>query len=165
MDAECARLTVLVSRVPNALWASSRVNSAGWSLKDVLAHVADWAERCDRWCGLGETSAGITPPARGFKWNQTRELNHAIYMKRRRHAIDRVLRGFEAGHAALRAHAATMSESDLLGIGRFAWCGKTWSVAKHIRANTSCHYRWAGKHFKAALRAVGGVAPRNAGRG
>lgn len=165
MDAEYARLTDLVAQVPPALWVSSRVNSAGWSLKDVLAHVADWAERCDSWCGLGDTLAGMTPPAQGFKWNETRELNHAIYLNRRGHSRTRVLRDFKAGHAALRAHAATMNEADLLGIGRFAWCGKTWSVAKHIRANTSSHYRWAGKHFKATLRAAGGDTRTTDGRG
>lgn len=155
IDTEYSRLTDLIARVPSSLWASSRVNSADWSLKDVLAHIADWAERCDSWCGLGATLDDMTPPARGFKWNETRELNHAIYNKRQGHTLARVLRDFKAGHARLRTHAATMNEDDLLTVGRFGWCGKTWSVAKHIRANTASHYRWASKHFKAALRTSG----------
>ena len=153
-DAEYARLSGLIARVPPGLWKSSRVNSAGWSLKDVLAHVADWAQRCDGWCALGDTRTDMTPPASGFKWSETRELNHAIYLKRERHTLARVLRDFRNGHAALRSHAATMDEADLLAVGRFAWCGKTWSIAKHIRANTASHYRWASKHFKAALKAA-----------
>ncbi|MBL8763805.1 MAG: ClbS/DfsB family four-helix bundle protein [Phycisphaerae bacterium] len=155
IDAEYARVTGMIDRVPPGLWKSSRVNGAGWSLKDVLAHVADWAERCDVWCGLGDTLHDMTPPAAGFKWNETRELNHAIYLKRRRHSLARVLRDFRAGHAGLWAHAATMSEGDLIAVGRFAWCGTTWSIAKHIRANTAAPYRWACKHFKAALKAAG----------
>lgn len=155
IDAEHARLSALIDRVPPSLWKSSRVNTAGWSLKDVLAHVADWAERCDGWCALGDTLNDMTPPASGFKWTETRELNHAIYLKRRRHALARVLRDFEAAHAALRARAASMDEADLLAVGRFAWCGKTWSVAKHLRANTAAHDRWASKHFKAALKSAG----------
>ncbi|MBX9736131.1 MAG: ClbS/DfsB family four-helix bundle protein [Phycisphaerales bacterium] len=47
-----------------------------------------------------------------------------------------------------------MNEADLLAVGRFARYGKTWSIAKHIRANTAAHYRRASKHFKAALRAA-----------
>jgi hypothetical protein len=155
IDAEYARVTGLIDRVPPGLWNSPRVNSAGWALKDVLAHVADWAQRCDGWCALGDTRTDMTPPAAGFTWSETRELNHAIYLKRRRHTLARVLRDFRAGHAALRARVATMNEADLLTVGRFAWCGKTWSMAKHIRANTAAHYRWASKHFKAALRAAG----------
>lgn len=155
IDAEHTRLSALIDRVPPSLWKSSRVNAAGWSLKDVLAHVVDWAERCEGWCALGDTLKDMTPPAAGFKWSETRELNHAIYLKRRRHALARVLREFEAAHAALRAHAASMDEADLLGVGRFAWCGKAWSIAQHIRANTSSHYRWASKHFKSALKAAG----------
>ena len=169
IDAEYARLSDLIDRVPPGLWTSSRVNSAGWSLKDVLAHVADWARRCDGWCALGGTRTDMTPPAAGFKWSETRALNHAIYLKRQRHTLARVLRDFRAGHAALRAHAATTDEGDLLAVGRFAWCGTTWSVAKHIRANTAAHERWASKHFKAALKAAlkaagaGAAAPASAG--
>ena len=155
IDAEYARLSALIARVPRGLWKSSRVNSAGWSLKDVLAPVADWAERCDGWCALGDTRTDMTPPASGFKWTETRELNHAIYLKRRRHVLARVLRDFEAAHTALRAHAASMDETDLLAVGRFAWCGKKWSIAKHIRANTAAHERWASRHFKAALKVAG----------
>ncbi len=154
IDAEYARLSALIARVPPSLWNSSRVNAAGWSLKDALAHVADWAERCDGWCALGHALTAMTPPAAGFKWSETRELNHAIYLKRRRHTLARVLRDFKAGHAALRAHAATMDEADLFAVGRFAWCGKKWNVAKHIRANTTAHSRWAIKHFKTALKAA-----------
>ncbi|MGQ0629290.1 MAG: ClbS/DfsB family four-helix bundle protein [Phycisphaerales bacterium] len=152
IETEYTRLSALIDRVPSALWRSSRVNSANWSLKDVLAHVADWAERCHGWCALGDTLPVMTPPADGFKWSETRQLNHAIYLRCKGHALARVLRDFKAGHAALHARAATTNESDLLAIGRFAWCGKTWSIAKHIRANTAAHYRWASKHFKAALK-------------
>lgn len=155
IDAEYARLSCLIDRVPPELWKSSRVNTAEWSLKDVLAHVADWAIRCNGWCDLGETPTGMTPPAPGFTWRETRELNHAIHLKHRRRALARVLHDFRTGHSALRARAATMGEADLLTVGRFGWCGSTWSVAKHIRANTAAHYRWARTHFNAALKAAG----------
>lgn len=155
IDAEHATLLALIDATPRELWRTSSVNSAGWNLKDALAHVADWAERCDQWCTLGDSLSDMTPPAPGFKWNETRELNHAIYLKRRGHSLERVLKDFHAAHAALRDRAASMNENDLLTVGRFAWCGTTWSVAKHIRANTAAHDRWAIKHFKAAIRAAG----------
>lgn len=155
MDEAYAQLKAMMERVPRSVWKSSCVNSGGWSLKDVIAHVADWAQRCDGWCGLGDALCEMTPPAAGFKWSETRELNQEIFVRRRGHALARVLRDFEAGHAALRAHAAEMNESDLLAVGRFGWCGKTWSVAKHLRANSAAHYRWAGKHFRKVLRGVG----------
>jgi hypothetical protein len=159
IDAEFERLTDLIARVPDELWTSSRVNSAGWSLKDVLAHIADWAERCNSWCGMGETLDTMTPPAPGFKWSETRELNEVIYRKRRGHTLARVRRDLKASHEALRSRAATMAEGDLLTVGRFGWCGEKWSVAKHIRANTAAHYRWAAKHFHATLRNHGKGGP------
>ena len=155
MDESYGQLQELMARVPAGLWTSSRVNSAGWSLKDVVAHVADWAQRCDAWCS-GHNGHDL-PPGDGFKWNETRELNQEIHLRRHGHALERVLREFEAGHAALRAHASEMNEEELLAVGRFGWCGETWSVAKHLRANTTVHYRWACKHFKRALREAGVV--------
>jgi hypothetical protein len=80
IDAEYARLSELIDRVPPGLWKSSRVNTAGWTLKDVLAHLADWAERCDAWCALGDTVTEMTPPAAGFTWSETRALNEMIYL-------------------------------------------------------------------------------------
>lgn len=163
IDVEHARLTLLIERVPRGLWKSSRVNSAGWSLKDVLAHVADWAERCDGWCTLGDTLTEMTPPEAGFTWNETRELNHAIYLKRRSHTLARVLRDYNAAHEALRSRAVTMPEADLIAVGRFAWCGTKWSIAQHIRANTAAHDRWAFKHFQRLLRTLA-LAPSKAKR-
>lgn len=153
IDEEYARLKALIEMVPKGLWESSRVNSSGWSLKDVLAHIADWAERCDAWCTSGDTIDTVAPPAPGFTWRETRALNHAVYLKRRRHRLARVHRDLEAGHAALRRHVTAMSERDLLAVGRFAWCGNAWNVATYIRANTASHYRWGCKHLRAALRA------------
>ncbi len=94
----------------------------------------------------------MAPPLPGFKWNETRQANHVIYLKRRRHSLARVLSDFRAGHDALLRRARTMDESVLLEVGKFAWCGPTWSVAKYIRANTAAHYRWASRHFKRWLK-------------
>lgn len=111
IDAEHARLSALIDRVPPSLWKSSRVNTAGWSLKDVLAHVADWAECCDGWCTLGDTLTDMTPPAAGFKWSETRELNHAIYLKRRGHRLARAASYALALHSGHGASAASPARS------------------------------------------------------
>lgn len=155
IDAEHAKLLALIEATPRALWRESSVNSAGWNLKDVVAHVADWSERCNGWCDLGDALSEMTPPEEGFKWNETRELNHEIYLARRGHSLERVLKDYQAVHAALRRRAETMGERELLTVGRFGWCGKAWSVAKHIRAATAAHDRWAFKHFSRALREAG----------
>ncbi len=163
IDAEHDKLSALIDATLREVWRDSSVNTAGWNLKDVLAHVADWGERCDAWCALGDSMSEMTPPADGFKWNETRELNHQIYLARRGHSLERVLKDFHTAHAALRRRAEVMNEDDLLAVGRFGWCGTTWSVAKHIRANTAAHDRWASKHFSRALRTVGiSLAPTKA---
>jgi hypothetical protein len=152
IDAEHEKLLALVERVPKAEWSASSVNAAGWSLKDVLAHVTDWAQRCAGWCEAGTRGEAPELPAPGFTWKETPKLNHAIFLKRRAHGLARVRRDYTAAHAALIQLVRTMPEADLCTPCRFAWTGKTWSVAQHIRANTAGHDRWAAKHFAEWLR-------------
>lgn len=159
IDAECGVLTALFDRVPPVVWTSSRVNSGGWLLKDVLTHIAEWAQRCEDNCAQGAGSTEMATPYPGIKWNETRQANHAIYLKRRGHSLARVMSDIRAGHDKLLQLARAMSEADLLEVGRFAWCGKTWSVGKYIRANTAAHYRWASKHFKRWLKQNPSVDP------
>lgn len=145
-------LTGLLARTPRDGFLGSCVNSAEWSLKDVLAHVADWAERCEGWCRAGLRGEVPEPPAPGFKWNETPRLNREIYLPRRGHSLARVLSDFEAGHKGLLELARSLDEPALCEPLRFTWTGPTWSVARHIRANTASHYRWASKHFRKWLR-------------
>lgn len=158
IDREYATLKALIDNVPRREMSDSTVNSGSWSLKDVLAHIADWAERCETWCDAGLRGEVPTPPGPGYKWNETPRLNHDIYQKRKGHSLTRVLRDFYAGHDALVRRAKSMDEADLCEPHRFEWCGPTWSVAKHIRANTASHYRWATKHFRKWLRSSNGMA-------
>ncbi|CAG0949340.1 hypothetical protein PHYC_00102 [Phycisphaerales bacterium] len=154
IDAEYAALNRLIEQVPAQDLAASSVNSAGWSLKDVLAHIADWAQRSSGWCRAGLRGERPQPPAPGFKWNETPRLNREIFLRRRGHTASRVLRDFRTGHDDLVQLARVIDEADLCEPHRFAWTGPTWSVAKHIRANTAAHYRWAGKHFRKWVRSV-----------
>jgi hypothetical protein len=146
--AEYAKLAALIERVKERDLRESCVNSGGWSLKDVLAHVADWADRCAGWCEAGLRGENPQAPAPGLKWNQFPLLNAQIYRRHRKRAAKRILAEFHEGHARLCALADRIPEADLYEPRRFMWCGPTWAVANHIRANTSSHYRWAQKHFR-----------------
>lgn len=152
--AEHAALEKLISLTPKTAWTAARVNSAGWSLKDVVAHLADWSERLLGWIDDGFEGRTPSPPGDGFTWRETRELNHAIFLKRRRHSLARVLRDYRAAHAALIRHARTLDSKDLLKQRRFEWTGPSWSIGHHIRAATAAHDRWANKHFKKQLRLI-----------
>ncbi len=150
---EYAKLEALVVQVGERDLRESRVNRGGWSLKDVLAHVADWAERCAGWCEGGLRGETPEVPAPGMKWNQFPLLNEQIYKRRRRHSAKRVLAAYHAGHERLCALVESFDEEALTTPRRFAWCGPTWAVANFIRANTASHYRWAQKHFQRWLHA------------
>lgn len=151
--AEYQKLAGVLERVSEKNLTDSRVNSGGWSLKDVLAHVADWAERCAGWCEAGLRGEKPEPPAPGLKWNQFPLLNQQIFQRHRNRPVNAILSEFRAGHARLCGIAKRFDEADLSTPHRFAWTGPTWAVANHIRANTASHYRWALKHFRHWLRA------------
>jgi len=151
-DTEYQRLEEVLERLSEKDLSDSRVNSAGWSLKDVLAHVADWADRCAGWCEAGLRGDQPEPPAPGLKWNQFPLLNEQIFQKHRSRPVKAILSDFRAGHLRLCRIATQFDDSDLTTPQRFAWTGPTWAVANHIRANTASHYRWALKHFRRWLR-------------
>ena len=151
--AEYQRLAKVLDRVSKTDLTDSRVNSAGWSLKDVLAHVADWAERCAGWCEAGLRGEKPEPPALGLKWNQFPELNQQIVRRHRHRPVDAILFEFRAGRARLCGIAERFDKADLSTPHRFDWTGPTWAVANHIRANTASHFRRALKHFRRWLRA------------
>ncbi len=169
---EYAKLRPLIERVSSADLRSSRVNSGGWSLKDVLAHVADWAHRCADWCEAGLRGENPDVPAPGLKWSEFPKLNEQIFKRHRNRPAARVLGEFSDGHARLLKLAETIDEPSLCKPRRFAWTGPTWAVANHIRANTASHYRWACKHFRRWLsaqakhgkREANGAASRKSGK-
>ena len=152
IEKEYENLVEIIGQVSDEELISSRVNSAGWSLKDVLAHIADWAIRCALWCSASKDVSVLEVPAPGYRWSETRELNREIYLSQRDLPVKAVLTFFKAGHVALVEIAHQMNEIDLLTPKRFAWTGPTWAVSQHIRANTASHYRWATKHFRKWLR-------------
>jgi hypothetical protein len=153
ISAEYDRLVEVVERVPPKDLTGSSVNSGGWSLKDVLAHVADWADRCAGWCEAGLRGEQPEPPAPGLKWNQFPLLNQQIYERHRNRPAAAILAEFRAGHDRLVKITQRFDDADLVTPHRYAWTGPTWAVANHIRANTASHYRWALKHFKRWLNA------------
>ncbi len=69
-------------------WAG--VTRSGWSVKDILAHLAQWQQLNLDWYAAG--SRGETPvlPAPGISWRELARLNAMIYRKHRRRSLQAV---------------------------------------------------------------------------
>ncbi len=69
----------------------------GWTLCDLVAHLAEWQHMFLAWYDAG--LRGVTPqlPAPSYKWSQTPQLKRAIWEKHRSRSQATVRADLEAG--------------------------------------------------------------------
>ncbi|MBN1978425.1 MAG: ClbS/DfsB family four-helix bundle protein [Anaerolineae bacterium] len=151
IDKERGALEALLETLTPAQMVEPDVVGA-WSVKDVLAHLIEWEQMCLGWYRAG--LRGETPdlPAPGYKWNQTPELNQAIYEKHRDRALDDVLAQFGASHQEILGAIRELPNEELFTTGRYAWTGKN-TMGTYFVSATSSHYLWARKEIRKGLRA------------
>ncbi|MEM9942526.1 MAG: ClbS/DfsB family four-helix bundle protein [Planctomycetota bacterium] len=146
-------LKELISQVPRNLFNRQGINSAGWSIKDVLTHLNDWELRVVRWCEVGISGEVPDMPEKGYKWNQIRELNAAIQKKHARKSIKKVLQEFDEVHEESIRLVNGFTDQQLTTLNYYEWTGKSWTVSDYIRSNTASHYRWARNKIRKWLKA------------
>lgn len=59
-----------------------------WSVKDVLAHLAEWEQRALGWYRAGLRGDAPDLPAPGYEWSETPRLNRAIFERHRDRPLD-----------------------------------------------------------------------------
>ncbi|MFC2173723.1 ClbS/DfsB family four-helix bundle protein [Acidobacteriota bacterium] len=141
----------LASSVPKARYRENGVWGDGWTIKDLFAHLTEWEQMFLAWYRAGR--AGETPvlPVQGYKWNQIRELNRAIWQKYRRKSLKMVLDDFDASYKEILSIVRALSEKSLLTPGHFEWTGK-YPLTTYLAPNTCSHYRTASKFLKRWLK-------------
>ena len=149
---ERAQLMDLLDSTPRRKLTVAGINSAGWSIKDVLTHLLDWEIRTVDWYVLGATGKTPQMPGDGFKWNQLPALNDKIYRKHQRKSVKKVLEEFDAAHQATLKLIESLNDKQLTTIGHFNWTGKSWTVSDYLRGNTASHYKWARTKIRKWLK-------------
>jgi len=123
-----------------------------WSVKDILAHLVDWEQRCLNW--IEASFRGETPetPAPGMTWKDLDVLNQQIFAKHRNRTLEAVLDEFHSSYQAILKTVEDISEEDLTNPHRFGWrAGKP--LWKLIASNTYNHYRWAKTEIRKWMKA------------
>jgi hypothetical protein len=146
-DTLCARL----AEIPKARWHEPGVWGDGWTLSDLVAHLAEWQRLFLGWYDDGVRGATPEMPAPGFKWSETPRLNRAIWEKHRSQSHAAVRAEFDSGYSRIVRIVEALSPQQLLRPGHFAWTGKH-PVATSIGPNTASHYRFATKAIKRWLK-------------
>jgi len=139
--------------IPARLMTKAGVSHGGWSVKDILAHLVEWQQMNLNWYAAGKRGEKPAMPAPGFTLRELPRLNQMIYRKHHRRPLRSVLEDYHSSHAHILALIETLSDADLVTLGRFSWTGPSWTLSDYLRASTSAHYLWARARIRRWLRA------------
>jgi hypothetical protein len=112
-----------------------------WSVKDVLAHLADWEAHMPAWMAAARSGDPVAEIETGLNWKQFDAFNQRIFERHRDQGLDEVLAYFHETHHQLMEMVQAMPEDEMLARGRYAFIGKG-AVYDWLSAYTG-HDRWA----------------------
>lgn len=147
IETEHQRFVDLVETIPRDRYLEEGVWGDGWNIRDLLAHLTEWERMFLTWYRVGLVGGQPEMPAKGFKWNQTPELNRKIWEKFRLKPVDDARADFETSFEEIFSLAQELTAEELLTPGQFAWTGKN-PLTTYLGANTTSHYRTAAKILK-----------------
>ena len=118
-----------------------------WSVKDVLAHLAEWEAMCLRW--MDATRRGENPPvpAPGVTFGNLAPLNQQIYDRYKDCSLEEVLEMFHGVHGEFMARMESLLDEELLQAGTFPWTGT--SPFYSWLAAYAAHDRWGKTRIRA----------------
>jgi len=112
-----------------------------WSVKDILAHLVDWEQRCIGWYEMGKRGETPVTPEPGYKWSQLAALNQKYYQLHKDQPLAEIQAQFQNSFRQIKTLLEAMPEAELVTPGYYAWTGKS-ALLVYFYYNTSSHYRW-----------------------
>jgi len=92
----------------------------GWSIKDVLAHIASWHHRLLKW--LDAAARNEEPTISGpDNVEEMDALNAQFYQENKALPLDEVMADFRSSYQQIMDITQAMPEEDLMNPHRFAW--------------------------------------------
>jgi len=151
MDTEHQTLDALLNTLTEKQMVQPGVCGA-WSVKDILAHLHEWAQMVLRWYRAGVRGADVKTPASDLKWSETPILNQRIFEQYRDVPLADVRALFAASHAEIRAAVIAIPEEELITPRFYRWTKSSLLLSYFVSA-TSSHYQWATKEIRRWARA------------
>ncbi|QBD75087.1 ClbS/DfsB family four-helix bundle protein [Ktedonosporobacter rubrisoli] len=113
--------------------------SNGWSLKDILAHLAAWHYRAAQVIEAAQRNeqAQLTPSTKTDE--EVDQFNHATFVANRSRPLAEVRKDFRSSYQRLLAATKALSEAALFEPEYFSWMKGTafWQV---VKGDTFGHY-------------------------
>jgi len=140
-----------LAQIPGSRYGEAGVWGDGWTVVDLVAHLAEWHAMFLRWCGDGIAGKEPVMPAPGFQWNETPALNRSIWKKHSGQSFEEVWEDFSRSYGEIVYLVEGLSEEVLLEPGHFSWTRKN-PLATYLAPNTASHYRFATKVLRRWMR-------------
>jgi len=118
-----------------------------WSIKDVLAHLADWEAHMPVWMEAARRGEPVVEIELGLNWKQFDEFNQRIYARHRDQSLEEVLDYFHTIHEKFMAMVEAMPEDEMLARGRYRFIGK--GAVYNWLGSYANHDRWAKTKIRA----------------
>lgn len=153
VEKEHAILIDYFEQIPRSRLKEQGVWGKGWTVHDLIAHLAEWQTMFLTWYADGEKGMEPVMPAPGYKWNETPRLNEAIWKKHKRRSSAKLRDEFDQGYERILALTQSLTERQLLRPGAFPWTGKN-ALVTYLSANSASHYRFANKVLKKWMKSA-----------
>ncbi|MBP1692323.1 MAG: glyoxalase/bleomycin resistance protein/dihydroxybiphenyl dioxygenase [Chloroflexi bacterium] len=112
-----------------------------WSVKDILAHLADWEAHMPEWVGEARRGAVVETPEHGHSWDHLDVFNETIYERHRGQPLEVVLGYFHDTHLQFMEMVSAMPEAEMLTPGYYTFTGKS-AIWDWLKAYAN-HDLWA----------------------
>ncbi len=149
LQAERRRLETNLARL-----AQAEIEKPGvvgkWSIKDMLAHLAEWESWLPAWMAASRRGEMVITPAPDLGWDQLDILNERIYQKHKDASLQQVLDFFRTTHDQFMRTIESLSEDEVCKPGFFNFTGDgplfSWLVAY------AEHDRWGKTEIRQHLK-------------
>ena len=94
-----------------------------WSIKDVLAHLAEWESWFPGWMAASRRGESVVTPAPDLGWDQLDILNQRIYQKHKDESLKQVLDFFRSTHDQFMWEVESLSEDEIFKPDVFSFTG------------------------------------------
>jgi hypothetical protein len=149
LESERQQLEQTLSQMSDSELLSPRVMDE-WTIKDILAHLADWEAHMLVWIAAGRQGDPVKSPGFGLTWEQIDLFNQRVYEAHRDQSLGEVFAYFRTVHSQLMEMVAEMPEEEMLTPGRYAFLGK--DTVHGWLVQYADHDKWAVDHIQEWLR-------------
>jgi hypothetical protein len=122
-----------------------------WSVKDVLAHLADWETHMCIWLTAARHGDPVKSPDFGLTWEQLDLFNQHVFEAHRGQSLEEVQAYFRNTHSQFMDMVEAMPDEEMLTPGRYAFLGT--DTIYNWLVQYADHDQWAADHILEWMKA------------